>query len=746
MSITLVQSAQNAVNAPTVSTPFASNNVAGNFLVVGVEMNVVSGTPVIVVNDSLNPTYTAACSLVMANNVAIQIFFLPNCAGGANTVTVSVTGLAVTTYKNLVIAEFIGVQHTSPEDGAGASASGSSTAPASGNFTVTVGDLVIGFASSQGSIAANSGTSLGTDTYSMLEYQTAASTTANTTFTASSGAWNAAGVAFKAGPPSPASINPTSDAQGYTGNVTVTGTAFDSAGTSTLSFSGTGITVNSYGTRNATTLTANITISAVAALTARDVTITNSDTQTGTLAAAFTVTSGTPSPASISPTSDEQGYTGNVTVTGTNFSTGTLSFSGTGITVNSYSVQNATTVTANITIAANATLSARDVIITNADTQTGTLAAAFTITSGAPSPSSISPTSSVQGYTGNVTVSGTNFSTGTLSFSGAGIVVNSYSVQNATTITANISISGSASLTARNVVVTNADTQTGTLVAVFTVTSGAVVSGIPLYVTNFRGPDQNPLLDGPIFESSGGGTPPTGLQTISNLCYSASIDTYVGEVHLELFETYTEVSTFPNDQYAEVTIEHLTGAGNSGIGPGVRHGETYLSGYCLLAVGALGQPSYLNIYSAFSPVTPGVLVTLNKGDIIRLEAVGNQISSFLNGVLLETVTNSTYASGGPALDIYAGTAIADASTSRFEAGIITNASTPYSVPDCRNYGNFPNAAEYINLTLLYDIPYVDSRSSGPPIDSRVDGPPFDCRVSPNIPSNSRTPGLYGPGE
>src|ERR1035437_9381872 len=120
-------------------------------------------------------------------------------------------------------------------------------------------------------------------------------------------------------PPAPTSIAPTSDEQGYTGNVTVTGTNFDAGGTSTLSFSGTGITVNSYGTRDATTLVANITIGITAALTARDVIVTNADTQTGTLAAAFTVTSGTPVPVSISPSPITPCGTFNVTVTGTNF-------------------------------------------------------------------------------------------------------------------------------------------------------------------------------------------------------------------------------------------------------------------------------------------------------------------------------------------------------------------------------------------------------------------------------------------
>lgn len=92
-------------------------------------------------------------------------------------------------------------------------------------------------------------------------------------------------------PPAPATVNPVSGIPGQTiTNFTVTGTNFDVGGTSTLSFSGTGITVNSYGTRNATTLVANITITAGAARTARDVIITNADAQTGTLAGGFTIT------------------------------------------------------------------------------------------------------------------------------------------------------------------------------------------------------------------------------------------------------------------------------------------------------------------------------------------------------------------------------------------------------------------------------------------------------------------------
>ena len=62
----------------------------------------------------------------------------------------------------------------------------------------------------------------------------------------------------------------------------------------------------------------------------------------------------------------------------------------------------------------------------------------------------------------------------------------------------------------------------------------------------------------------------------------------------------------------------------------------------------------------------------------------------------------------------------------------------YSVPDCRNYGNFPNNSANVQGTLTYTVPTVDSRLAGPPIDSRTSGLVEDCRIAPNIPENSRT--------
>jgi hypothetical protein len=70
-------------------------------------------------------------------------------------------------------------------------------------------------------------------------------------------------------------------------------------------------------------------------------------------------------------------------------------------------------------------------------------------------------------------------------------------------------------------------------------------------------------------------------------------------------------------------------------------------------------------------------------------------------------------------------------------------STPYSVPDCRNYSHFPNASRNVQSTLIYDV-QTSSNPAVPGTDSRRAGAPVDSRVS--APQNSRTPGTFGPGE
>ncbi|MFH1652940.1 MAG: hypothetical protein ABIE74_02690 [Pseudomonadota bacterium] len=120
---------------------------------------------------------------------------------------------------------------------------------------------------------------------------------------------------------------------------------------------------------------------------------------------------------SINPTTGDQGQTLNVRILGTetNFVNGTsvATFSGTGITLNSTTVTDATHAVANITIAADATLSARDVnVITGAETPTP-LTGGFTVEQPTPTVTAVTPSTGIRDAIVNITnLAGTNFRAG----------------------------------------------------------------------------------------------------------------------------------------------------------------------------------------------------------------------------------------------------------------------------------------------------------------------------------------------
>ncbi|MBI3739020.1 MAG: hypothetical protein HY258_08255, partial [Chloroflexi bacterium] len=141
------------------------------------------------------------------------------------------------------------------------------------------------------------------------------------------------------------------------------------------------ITVNSCAFNSATQLTANVTIAATATTGARTVSVTNPDTQSSSLANAFNVTAPAPVVSGVNPTSGVQGQTlASVVMSGSNFVSGAVCNFGAGITVNSCAFNSATQLTANVTIAATATTGARTVSVTNPDTQSSSLANAFSVT------------------------------------------------------------------------------------------------------------------------------------------------------------------------------------------------------------------------------------------------------------------------------------------------------------------------------------------------------------------------------
>lgn len=91
-----------------------------------------------------------------------------------------------------------------------------------------------------------------------------------------------------ADPPSVTSLSPNSAARNQTG-VDITVNVTDAVDGAAVTFSGTGITVNSTTFVNSTKLTANIDLAADATLSYRDVTVTNPDTQADTKSSGFRV-------------------------------------------------------------------------------------------------------------------------------------------------------------------------------------------------------------------------------------------------------------------------------------------------------------------------------------------------------------------------------------------------------------------------------------------------------------------------
>jgi len=173
------------------------------------------------------------------------------------------------------------------------------------------------------------------------------------------------------------------------------------------------------------------------------------------------------------------------------------------------------------------------------------------------------------------------------------------------------------------------------------------------------------------------------------------------------------------------------------------NGSDNLSGYTAQLIGLGDGTSDLQLISNNTVLATMNIPTVSVGDVLRVEAFGTMITLKYNGVVKFTVTNASFSSGKPGSTVQWDHVRSDTTISLFTAGSIT--ASPYSVPDCRNYGNFPNSSRDVQDTLIYDV-QTSSNSAVPGTDSRAAGAPVDDRVAAIIPLNSRTPGTFGPGE
>ena len=217
----------------------------------------------------------------------------------------------------------------------------------------------------------------------------------------------------------------------------------------------------------------------------------------GTYTAIFTVTDSAgntdPSPATrtitvanspaptltgVNPNTGKQAQTNlSIVLTGTNFLNSPSCSFGSGTTVNSCTFNSSTQITANINVLASAAIGTRNVTVTNTDGQNSTLTNGFTVQAGtalAPTITSASPNSGVQGQSNiSVVLTGTNFlSNPACDFdSDQGLTVSACTYNSATKITATLSIAANAVLGGHNIVVTDSDGQSATLINGFTVNS-----------------------------------------------------------------------------------------------------------------------------------------------------------------------------------------------------------------------------------------------------------------------------------
>jgi hypothetical protein len=253
---------------------------------------------------------------------------------------------------------------------------------------------------------------------------------------------------------------------------------------------------------------------------------------------------------------------------------------------------------------------------------------------------------------------------------------------------------------------------------------------------NFQRPNESPLASPPWARDSFG---QAGLQIISHLAQGTATFT-------DCTEIYTGVS-LPNDQYASATLGAGI-AGNANLVLGVRMVDN--------GNPALQMPGYFTRVSGtgnggtwtIEDGTGGVLangsgLTVNTGDVFVLAVIGTTLYALQNGVQFGSVTNAAHSSGSVILTCSTGASANAVQISNFACGKASTGPPPsnyYSVPDSRVT---PNASRNVNGTLIYDV-QTSSNPAVPGIDSR--GPGVAPVASGTYPQNSRSPGVFGPGE
>ncbi|MFH1148976.1 MAG: IPT/TIG domain-containing protein, partial [Actinomycetota bacterium] len=307
--------------------------------------------------------------------------------------------------------------------------------------------------------------------------------------------------------PTVTSITPNSGSRGGTISITnLAGTGFCSGASVHLAYSGeSDIVASSVNVVSSTKITCTLDIPSGAKLDNWDVVVTNDDGQSGTLPSGFEVQYPAPTPTSITPSSGNNNGPVNITnLAGTGFRNGAsvkLARGGeSDINATGVSVVSPTQITCSLDLT-GAEPANRDVVVTNDDAKSGTLAGGFEVQYPAPAVTSVSPNLGINNcpvYVSNL--AGTDFRSGAsvkLSKSGqSDIDAVGVDVVSSTRIACTFDLTGAAT-GLWDLTVTNPDSKSSTLPACFdvqypapTVSSITPSSGInsgPVSITNLSG-------------------------------------------------------------------------------------------------------------------------------------------------------------------------------------------------------------------------------------------------------------------
>ena len=448
----------------TVSVTYLHAQTSGDLNVVVVGWN--DSTATIAaggVTDSSGNQYTLAVGpTVQAGTASQAIYYAKNIVSspaGANTVRVNFSVPA--TNVDLRILEYEGLDENSPFDAA-AGTSGDSASCTVALTTSNATDLIIGAnlvqtgTSGPGAGLTNRMITVPDGDIVEDELGIAVGTYSVGASVSPSGLWIMQAVGFKlaGGSTSPTvtSVSPSSGSTAGGTAVTITGTNFAAGAAVTF---GTAAATNVV-VVSSTTITATTPAGSAGAVA---VTVTNPDTQSGSLGSGYTYISATsPTVSSVSPNNGSTAGGTAVTITGTNFAAGaTVTFGGTAAT--NVVVVNSTSITATTP----AHVAGAATVTVTVSGQSGSLTNGFTYIA-PPTVSSVSPNSGTTGGGTAVTITGTNFATGATVKFGTASATNVV-VVNGTTITATTPAGSAGAVT---VTVTNLGPQSGSLTNAFT--------------------------------------------------------------------------------------------------------------------------------------------------------------------------------------------------------------------------------------------------------------------------------------